>query len=302
MGASDQDDVPNLLQDELLCDSGFHIFGRFLTVDSNLLITNGNGSSGTLYRAVKSTEAEYELRATPLATIPEGSSLSCSVDEIARLRSADIFVIVSSLSGAGLAAIAYDNILAPLLNILSIDATVHKTSSGTSHREFIETALFSANTENVIVVFGGDTMVYDILNALAKNHSLSAGLRSFTLSLVPCGTGNALATSLGITSIPIGISRFFGISTVSRVEQKTLPVVKVTIQEEGAEKVIWSAVVCSWGLHASLVADSDTPEMRRLYGPKRFNVLLLMIVFIIDCSREIIKSFATCLSWRRPDK
>ena len=241
-----------------------------------MVIPNEDGSSGKLYRAIRKEDAVYSLQEQDIRTTSETSNLSLSEEGIAGLRSASIRVIVSSLSGARLALTAYKNILKPLLETLSIDMTVHETNSKTSHCQLIESSAFAPDVENIILIFGGDTMVYDVLNSLAKNPHLTSS-HSITLSLVPCGTGNALATSLGITSIPIGISKFFGISTSTPVDSKPLPVMKITVHELENERIIWSTVVCSWGLHASLVADSDAPEMRREFGPKRFSVLPSMV-------------------------
>jgi diacylglycerol kinase family enzyme len=180
-------------------------------------------------------------------------------------------VIVSGNSGAGLASSVYDNILAPLSELFGLSATVHITSSKTSHIEFLTSTVFSPDCESIIVILGGDTMIYDLLNALPKNTHLTVSHR-ITISPIPCGTGNALATSLGITTIPVGLSAFFGVSKIKSVETSPLPVLRISIREADHERVIWAAVVCSWGLHASLVADSDDPEMRRQYGPKRFVV------------------------------
>jgi diacylglycerol kinase family enzyme len=177
---------------------------------------------------------------------------------------------VSSHSGAGLAATAYHNILAPLLNLFSLNATLHETSSKTSHREFLSTTPFSTDHENIIVPLGGDTIIYGIINALSENPTLTPTHR-VTISPIPCGTGNALPISLGTKSIPIGISKFFGISESGAVETRPLPLLKITLRGR-AERVFWGVVVCSWGLHASLVADSDAPEMRKEFGAKRFVV------------------------------
>lgn len=254
-----------------------------------------------MYKAIKSNDGKFELESNRLSSLAHPSSFILTTETLSRLQSAHIIIIVSSLSGAGYATTAYDNVFAPLMKILSIDTTVHKTTSKISHCQFIESSPFSANSENIIVIFGGDTMVYDVLNSLSKNSFLTSS-HQFTLSLLPCGTGNALSTSLGITSIPVGISRFFGISGTSEVETPTLPVMKIAIQDRGSERTIWSTVVCSWGLHASLVADSDTPEMRREYGPKRFEVYLQLTLLMAGCCRETPKSCSSRLPWKCDDK
>lgn len=168
---------------------------------------------------------------------------------------------------------AFDNLLEPVFQDFKIPYHVHKTSSKTSHKEFLKDLVLSNSKENIIVIFGGDTLLFDVLNSLPKNPHIVEGPQ-ITLCPVPCGTGNALATSLGITTIPIGISKTLGVAK-SASDLVRLPILRITISESGREQVIYAAVVCSWGLHASLVADSDEPEMRRQYGPQRFQVQVL---------------------------
>ena len=232
-----------------------------------MIVPKEGGSGGTLYRAVLSG-TEWELKTQTLSSIPSSSNIVISSKHLNRLRSANVSVIVSTQSGAGLAVTAFDNLLRPLLRKFDIPFSVHKTTSKTSHREFLKSLTFCADQENVIVVFGGDTMLYDLLNSVSSNRNISSSLR-ITICPVPCGTGNALAMSLGTTSIPIGITKALGISETS---VQLLPVLKIIIREEDVEQVIWGVNVCSWGLHASLVADSDDPEMRRQYGANRFVV------------------------------
>ena len=182
-------------------------------------------------------------------------------------------MLISSKSGEGLAESAFSNLLLPLFNKFNIPFSGHKTFSKTSHKSYFSGIEISSLKENIIVVFGGDTVIFDLLNSLSENHFVTPEHR-FTLCPIPCGTGNALATSLGIKNTPIGISRIFGLSKTSR-EPERLPLLKITIREQAREHVIFASVVCSWGLHASLVANSNEPEMRREYGAQRFQVRCL---------------------------
>ena len=165
---------------------------------------------------------------------------------------------------------AFSNLLRPLFNKFNIPFSSHKTYSETSHISYFSGIKCPSSKDNVIVVFGGDTVIFDVLNSLQNNYFVSPEHR-ITLCPIPCGTGNALATSLGIKTIPMGISRTFGLSKPSN-ERERLPLLKITIREQAKERVIFASVVCSWGLHASLVADSNAPEMRREYGAQRFQV------------------------------
>jgi len=226
-----------------------------------------DGSCGTFYRAVLSDDT-FSLEKSSVASVASNPRYLVFQDsaQIARLRSARVHVIVSSHSGAGLATTAYDRILAPLLKLFSIEVAVHSTTSKTSHREYLANLQLFSGKENIFVVLGGDTLIYDFLNATLTNPHLKSADR-LILCPIPCGTGNALAMSLGRTSIPIGISSLF-----CNKEAKPLPLLEITVHEGTNPRTIWAAVVCSWGLHASLVADSDDPEMRRKFGPKRFGV------------------------------
>ena len=246
------------------------MLGRVADLSDSILITRGSGSQGILYNTVMSG-MDFSLRTTVIPSIPLDSKLLVSQKSIERLRFAQVCAIVSDHSGAGLGTAAFDNLLSPLLEQFYITVDVHRTTSKTSYRDYITSIHFSHDHENVIIIFGGDTMVYELLNSLPNNPYLTRS-HQITIFPVPCGTGNALTTSLGITTIPIGISRIFGVSESDPVKSSRLPVMKITIRENSDECVYWSAVVCSWGLHASLVADSDTPEMRREYGARRFVV------------------------------
>ena len=213
---------------------------------------------------------QWDLRKLSIPNVDTTSNLLLHRTQIERLQNANINVLVSSISGAGLADSAFDNLLEPLFRKFRVPFSVHKTSSKTSHKEFLKGIGFSNSKEHIIVVFGGDTLVFDVLNSILENPGSTEGPQ-ITLCPVPCGTGNALATSLGINTVPIGISRIFGLAkTASGLVP--LPILRIRISETGREQVIYAAVVCSWGLHASLVADSDDPEMRRQYGPQRFQV------------------------------
>ena len=223
-----------------------------------------------MYHAVL-TENVYELKTKSLESVPSDSALVLSTQQTDRLRAAEVHVIVSAQSGAGLATTASDNILNPLFTLLGVEPRVHKTTSKTSHSEYLASTVFSRVHVNIILILGGDTIIYDLLNALPKNNHLTSSHR-FTICPIPCGTGNALAMSLKTTSIPIGISKVFGVSESGTVHNTILPVMKISIREPQQERTIWGAVVCSWGLHASLVADSDDPEMRKQHGANRFAV------------------------------
>jgi diacylglycerol kinase family enzyme len=127
------------------------------------------------------------------------------------------------------------------------------------------------------------------------------------------GTGNALAHSSGITS-----DNTLGLSTLARGTPKDLPLLKAAFSpgarllvDEGSKEeelpiavdskpVLFGAVVCSWGLHAGLVADSDTAEYRK-HGIKRFAMAANEALFPADGSEPHHYKARVVLSWTQAD-
>lgn len=203
----------------------------------------------------------------------------------------NIHVIISTGSGIGLAQDFYTNALSIVLAHLSlspeIDYTIHTTTSPTSITSLIHSVIAPRANKGVkqrIILLSGDGGVVDIVNALFATER-SPAFTSPELSLLPLGTGNALAHSSRLTA-----DRTTGLSALALGSPKPVPVFRATFSpgsrllvDEGRDEVeleqrdgdgnpiIRGAVVASWGLHASLVADSDTAEYRK-FGVERFGM------------------------------
>lgn len=112
------------------------------------------------------------------------------------------------------------------------------------------------------------------------------------------GTGNALAHSTGISGGMHGLAAWL------RGQPRDLPLIRATFSNDhGGAKLLadegrkhedlpvrtatdsdfWGAVVFSWGFHAQIVADSDTPEYRA-HGAKRFQMAAQEALFPADGS------------------
>jgi diacylglycerol kinase family enzyme len=157
-----------------------------------------------------------------------------------------------------------------------------ETKSDTTIEEFAANhAIKIANEQKnmITVLMSGDGGIMEMVNGLFKAE-LKDKYQPPIISILPFGTGNALTHSVGITG---DMTR--GLRTLYTGEPRSLPTFKVNfypranlIVDHGRRKkpisctdTIWGAVVCSWGLHASLVADSDTEEYRK-HGIARFGM------------------------------
>lgn len=186
---------------------------------------------------------------------------------------------------------------------------VHTTTSPTSLSELTSKLfLFNAKkgVKNTIILLSGDGGMVDIVNTMTTtlqrevddNRPPSVFFKPIIV-LFPLGTANALCHSAGIVArdplevmmtgraapLPQFEVRFSRAARlVSDEGRKRLEFDEPGFPEEGKEASgelgyydpdgnvrIYGCVVFSWGLHASLVALSDTEEMRKR-GVERFRV------------------------------
>ena len=197
-------------------------------------------------------------------------------------------IIVSVRSGTGEAQHFY-SILKNVLHSLQMDETsykLHTTESEKSITDLARTVFLPRAQEGfaqTIVLLSGDGGIVDLVNVLLSSPEVDSYVKP-VVGLLVLGTGNALANSTGINR---GATK--GLRTLLKGRPHSLPTFTATFspgseflvdearsteplpQSDDGVGVVHGAVVCSWALHASLVADSDTTEYRR-YGNQRFSM------------------------------
>lgn len=220
-------------------------------------------------------------------------------------KSHHLHVVVSVASGTGLAKQFYESSLSPLLGHLGYDNpekfSVHYTESEETVTQLTNSVFVpaaDAGQKQWIILLSGDGGVVDIVNAmLGKEKSLTQKYSKPRLSLLPLGTGNALANSLNINQ-----DNTMGLAAMMRGKSGPLPVFNATFSQGArilsdearrenelpsdpatGSPAFWGAVVCSWGLHATLVGDSDTAEYRK-FGAERFGMAAKASLFPEDGS------------------
>ena len=196
-------------------------------------------------------------------------------------------MVVSVGSGLSKAQEFYDNVLNPLLHCIRLDESsfqLHVTESENSIFDITRAVLLPLANEGysqTIILLSGDGGVFDIINVLHESVRTKSYVKP-VVCMLALGSGNALAHSTGLIH---GFDK--GLRTLLRGKGHSLPTFTVNfsmgsefVADDGKSRkplplsetghgVVHGAVVCSWALHASLVADSDTPEYRK-YGNDRF--------------------------------
>ncbi|TVY21193.1 Sphingosine kinase 1 [Lachnellula arida] len=207
-----------------------------------------------------------------------------------------LHVLISTLSGTGLAPEFFDEVLHPLLKAVGLadpSYIVLRTKSTESVKEFAKSSLLAganAGSKQTVLMLSGDGGMVDTINGLLEEESRSSNYVPPVLSQLPLGTGNALFHSLHRPS-PLPSIYIQGLRTLLHGTPKPLPIFKAKfspgarlVTDEGqtatalSNNTLYGAVVASYGLHATLVADSDTTEYRK-HGDKRFGLVAKDLLF-----------------------
>ncbi|OOF94454.1 hypothetical protein ASPCADRAFT_6139 [Aspergillus carbonarius ITEM 5010] len=224
-------------------------------------------------------------------------------------------IIVSTTSGTGTGVSFCNDILRPLLSYLGVtEYEVHETQTTETitelcHAKFIPRA--RERLPQTILLLSGDGGLTDIIDAF--HSTVESLIVPPTIALIPTGTGNAMANSLGLFAYPTT-----GLIALLRGTPASIPTFAADfspgaqyIVDEGRQKVpifhnlksdyqhprVYGGVVASWGIHAALVADSDTVEYRR-FGADRFKLAAKEILYPFDGTEpHKFKGAVTLFKW-----
>jgi diacylglycerol kinase family enzyme len=213
----------------------------------------------------------------------------------------DFDVLVSTKSGTGRALEFWRSVLQPLLHLVgdipleprSVVITESDQSVG-NYAKSLENG--EPDRMRTVVLLSGDGGAVDMLNS---SRQFDEGSLAPTMALIPLGTGNALFNSLHkpLETNPGPSALVIALRTLFRGVSAPLPMFKaefssgsriVTFKSEAEEDTavkeadisrqetsvshLFGVIVASYGFHASIVYESDTPEYR-VHGSKRFGMV-----------------------------
>ena len=227
-----------------------------------------------------------------------------ALDSTGSATPVEIHIVISVLAGTKKGVSFFENALRPLFAKLNVSAyKVHRTESANTITELCEHIFVPRARDGVrqtVILLSGDGGVIDVIKVFSEAYegrdSREDGFVPPTLCTIPMGTGNATANSTAPEN-----DGTLGLATLVRGGVRTLSTFRVTLApgaahlvEEGMRKEaipeskdgvghVYGAVVVSWGMHASLVADSDTAEYRK-YGVDRFKMAAKELLWPADGS------------------
>ncbi|RBA17041.1 hypothetical protein FPRO05_01765 [Fusarium proliferatum] len=251
---------------------------------------------------LKTEEIPTDLRSLTVAGLPPHLKHG-SANEHGVTNQVDI--IVSIKSGVGLASKVWEYVLHPVWTYIAGDDSgkftyrlIH-TESPETIRDYAK-QLWTTDERSkarTIVLLSGDGGIVDLLNGSDGNQVPE---NPPTVALLPLGTGNALFhsthkplyTEPGPSPLVLGLRTLFqGVGadlpvfraafspgshivkfTDKSKERPSTPAVNQIQKQETSVTHLQGAIVASYGFHASLVHESDTPEYR-VHGDKRFHMV-----------------------------
>lgn len=201
----------------------------------------------------------------------------------------NLHVLISTHSGTREAQSYFNNVIQSAFASDDLQPgmyEVHTTESDKSVEKFARNVMLPVANEGkpqTVLLLSGDGAIADIVNVMLSAPRTTQYVKP-AIGLIAMGTGNALANSTGLNrDMTRGLRHFY------RGEPHSLPTFTVSFSP-GSESLVdegrmtepldvssfgygmvHGAVVCSWALHACLVADSDTAEFRK-YGSERFQM------------------------------
>ncbi|KAI5290075.1 hypothetical protein KEM52_000577 [Ascosphaera acerosa] len=275
------------------------------------ILRNGTATADT--SASSQPDEAPRLSVLQARTLPQDfvERFSCGhVDRLLRTPTtgSDVHVVVSTAAGTCRATAFYERVLRPLLGLLGVHGyQTHKTESASSILDLASNILFpraDAGAAQTVILLSGDGGLVDLIRAFFAQKRSPQYARP-TLAVIPMGTGNATANSTQFRDLTEGLS------TLLRGTPRPLPMFSLAVspgsayvvdEGRGREPILASpdphgldgetqachlhgAVVLSWGLHASLVADSDTTPYRQ-YGVDRFKMVAADLLRALDGNPE----------------
>ncbi|KAH7138807.1 ATP-NAD kinase-like domain-containing protein [Dendryphion nanum] len=255
-------------------------------------------SSTILYADYK----EADPAVPPSVVFKEGSPF-IATERPSLTTAHETHIIISTGSGKKEAENFYKDSLTPVLEALfpaSHDSFhVHRTESESSILQLTQDVFFPKANADIslrIILLSGDGGIVDLVNGILSQPS-SLNYVPPQVILLPLGTANAL-----YHSINAGKDNTWGLRALETNQYKPLPTftasfssgARLLVDEARKEEelpkhihtgapVLHGAVVASWGMHASLVADSDSSEYRK-FGIDRFKMAAKEALYPADGS------------------
>lgn len=168
-----------------------------------------------------------------------------------------ICVLINPFSGTKKARKIFDKYAYPVLRYGHLDLTIVETQFSGHARKFAQEV--DINSIDGIVCVSGDGLVWEVLNGLMSRPDWENAIKT-PLGIIPAGSGNGLATTLGIihpTDAALCVVKGF---------TRPLDVFSVFQNNEGVRQRYYCILSITWAIIADL--DIGTEDLRWMGGAR----------------------------------
>ena len=149
-------------------------------------------------------------------------------------------VLINPISGRKKGTKTFQKCLLPMLEFAEMSYVYYETESAGYIAHWCETMDLSYVSE--IVLFGGDGLLNQLLNALA-----AAGRLDIPIGIIPCGSQNAMACAIG------GKNPYAACLNVVKGKKVTADVMKLSLDGE----VVLASSATAWGIVSDIAVEAQ---------------------------------------------
>jgi hypothetical protein len=184
-----------------------------------------------------------------------------------------LMFVLNPVGGTKKAKKVWDKCVLPILKLCGISYSLQCSNFLTKVTEYRGHAITIAHSLDIsqycgIVCLSGDGLIHETMNGLITREDYNDVKNKVSIGVIPCGSGNALAKSIGIENIPASIRAI--------VRGRSLDSSVMRIQK--GEQCMYSIVGFLWALLADVDIES---EKFRWMGSFRFTLQAIVRAFDI---------------------
>ena len=216
--------------------------------------------SGVLYLLVSSRELLLTLMSCSASAPPSAQPLrhtATAPNPTVTVSVTSVLVIVNPHGGVADNRRIYQSVIAPFFAAHDVACTpVFTTHSGHARAIAASSPLASYSA---IAVVGGDGTLHEVVNGLLSRTDLPS---LPPVGLIPCGTGNAMATDLGTLDVEAACMR------VVRGQVCWIDVNHLQSTSAVCPLSLYSVETVTWGLVGNVAVQAELPIARRCGGSR----------------------------------
>ena len=176
-----------------------------------------------------------------------------------RVRVRRLFVIINPACGGGRGRIVFDAECAPALSAAGIVVIIHVTRGVGDARRIMTSAAETILSCDAVAVAGGDGSVHEVVNGMIDARERYG--RRVPLAIIPTGTGNGLALTLGARTAATAVERLIS-GCISAVDVNEM-------SSSGGQRLV-SVNTILFGLLADVAVQANAV---RWMGAARYDVM-----------------------------